>query len=205
MKRKTYEKRLSYRVNMVEEDAVEGSVDAVVQVVHVADSIVFGILGETAGSHLASMEHVGHKGEWSSGEETSRLSNEANVLQFSQMLVDCFTDGVGDAFEGDVVGASGESSSQVDDAHLESETTSQDCQLLGMLNSSAVGAGVVASAADVEADSNHVEVQFLGSLEQLGGVDDWLSSELQIERTSGGGIGDSDTEDHPEGTEIGKI
>lgn len=72
---------------MIEEDAVERSVDSVVDVVHVSMiSAVFWILCDFGSRNLGGMNDVCNKRKWTGCEKSSWFSNQALVGVWKELI-----------------------------------------------------------------------------------------------------------------------
>ncbi|GMS79222.1 hypothetical protein PENTCL1PPCAC_1397 [Pristionchus entomophagus] len=182
-------------MGMVEKNAVEAPVHAVVDVVHVAGGRrVAGVLGDLLGGHGGVRDHVRHESEGARREESARLGDKADVRLWEELAHGRADEG-SDLLEGGMVLSSGESSAHVNNLHLVTERQPDVEEIPGVLERDAVRRRVVAAGAHVEANADHGDAQLSSALEQFGSGLEWLGAELEVERAGGRGIGDGDAED----------
>lgn len=173
---------LSDWVLVVEHDAGEVAVDAVVEVDHVA------VLGGVGVGDGAARDDVAGEGEGGGDVVAAWLCDDVDVR--GDVLVEGFTEDRGHGFEV----LAGEAAADVDG--LEGEAL-RGCLVhdgAGVADGFEEGEGVAGSGSDVEADADYVEVQLLGEREELfRGIQ--RSSKLHAEAAQAGGIIGDDAEE----------
>jgi hypothetical protein len=146
---------------VIKEDAVERTVDTIVDVV---EHLLFLILG--SGVNATRMDG-GSEGHGVGSEITARLTNDTNVGR--EEFVQQGSHDLGNLGEGRrVVISSREATSDVEEGEVEPVGSTEFESGLGKQQSIVVGSGRETAATNVEADADDVEVEFHSSLEKSG-------------------------------------
>lgn len=170
---------------VVKHDAVEGSVHAIVDVVHVRRSLVElscnGCGGKDIGGDSTASNHLGGEGEGRSDKVAAGLGNDTDIG--SKERVDSGSQDACDLLKGDAFSdmGRGESTTDIQELEVESIVASLVKDAASADNSLSKGIGIKASTADVERDSNDIQLQFLSERQQsCGGVEGCAKLESQL-------------------------
>lgn len=173
---------LSDRVLVVEHDAREVSIDAVVEVDHVA------VLGGVGVGHGAARDDVTGEREGGGNVVASWLGDDGDVS--GDVLVEGFAEDRGHGFKV----LAGEAAADVDGLEGEALGGGLVHDGAGVADGFEEGERVAGAGADVEADTYDVEAQLLGEREELDGSIQ-RSSELHAEAAQAGGVIGDDAEE----------
>ena len=173
------------------EDAVERAVEAI------SEPVVLVLDGPIVVEAVPLTVNRGHERGSSLGEITPRLGNDTDSALCREALCHGRVDGVGNVAKHDVavvVKVTSEATSNVEQLHLEPNVLSLVKDHPGGLNGGGEGSEVLAGAANVERDSDDVEVESLGSREELLALRD-LSTVLKAQGDASIGVVSTDAED----------
>lgn len=171
-------------VLVVEHDAREVAVDAVVDVHHVALAVKSGVLDGAASNDVAG------NGEGGRHIVPTRLSNDLNVAAGGEELVE------GAVKNGSHIlkGVSGEATSNVESAHVKAALAGLLEDNVGIADGLEESHGVRSTRADVEAHANDIEAKLTSKRqESLGGVHS--STELHGQAAKARGVVRHDAEE----------
>jgi len=176
-------------LGVIEEEAVEGTVNPVAKIIHVRGRIPLG-----RSRNGAARDNVDSKGKGSSGHIPSWLGNDAHVGR--EMLVKGIPQAGSDVLEGSSVHSvkTRKASSDIKEIKLESKFLGLIKYVSGHENSIGKGGRIKAAASHVEGDSDHVQVKVTSEGEKIPG-DRRRGSKLDSEAADRARIVSKDAQD----------
>jgi len=178
-------------LGVVKEEAVEGAVHTVADVVHVG-----GLVGVVLGRDDAAGQDAGGESESGGGHIATGLGNDPHARGLGEVEVEGATEGGGNLVKGRAINPveARVATAEVEEVGVEAHVLGDVEDVAGHLNGVGEGSGVEAAAANVEADTDDLDAEVAGELEELGGGGG-RGTELDAEAADGARVVSEDTED----------